>query len=380
MDNAAIDRIWELFSRKLSNEATEVELQELQVLLREQPNEAYSLEIMEDLWKAPIQENKQYSEYKFKQLIQRMQGMGIETSGFNQEEKHLISVNQENTYKIKRGFLIIKQLAISICLIGILIAGYFIFENENRKKDHLPVEKSSEIATKNGSKTTITLPDGTKVWVNAGSKLTYENSYGNILREVTLSGEAFFDVVHNAEKPFVIHTSKMDIRVLGTAFNVRCYPDEKKMETSLIRGSIEVTLKDRQKEKIYLKPNEKLTLTDDEVSTSLIKNVKKAKNEIENMQPLVAISHLTYQPADSSVVETSWVDNKLVFRSETFEEVALKMEKWYGVTINIQNENLKQEHLTGSFESETVDQALTALQFTTNFRYTINKNIITITK
>ena len=380
MDNAAIDRIWELFSRKLSNEATEVELQELQVLLREQPNEAYSLEIMEDLWKAPIQENKQYSEYKFKQLIQRMQGMGIETSGFNQEEKHLITVNQDNTYKVKRGFLIIKQIAISICLFGILIAGYFLFENNNSKKDHLPVEKSSEIATKNGSKTTITLPDGTKVWVNAGSKLTYENSYGNNLREVTLSGEAFFDVVHNAEKPFVIHTSKMDIRVLGTAFNVRCYPDEKKMETSLIRGSIEVTLKDRQKEKIYLKPNEKLTLTDDEVSTSLIKNLKKAKNEIVNMQPLVAISHLTYQPADSSVVETSWVDNKLVFRSETFEEVALKMEKWYGVTINIQNENLKQEHLTGSFESETVDQALTALQFTTNFRYTINKNIITITK
>ena len=380
MDNAAIDRIWELFSRKLSNEATEVELQELQVLLREQPNEAYSLEIMEDLWKAPIQENKQYSEYKFKQLIQRMQGMGIETSGFNLEEKHLITVNQDNTYKIKRGILIIKQLAISICLIGILIAGYFLFENNNSKKGHLPIEKSSEIATKNGSKTTITLPDGTKVWVNAGSKLTYENSYGNNLREVTLSGEAFFDVVHNAEKPFVIHTSKMDIRVLGTAFNVRCYPDEKKMETSLIRGSIEVTLKDRQKEKIYLKPNEKLTLTDDEVSTSLIKNLKKAKNEIVNMQPLVAISHLTYQPADSSVVETSWVDNKLVFRSETFEEVALKMEKWYGVTINIQNENLKQEHLTGSFESETVDQALTALQFTTNFRYTINKNIITITK
>ena len=195
-----------------------------------------------------------------------------------------------------------------------------------------------------------------------------------------LSGEAFFDVVHNAEKPFVIHTSKMDIRVLGTAFNVRCYPDEKKMETSLIRGSIEVTLKDRPKEKIYLKPNEKLTLTADVVTTTVLNNLRKVKHEVEVTEPLVAISHLTYQPADSSVVETSWVENKLVFRSETFEEVALKMEKWYGVSINIQNENLKQEHLTGSFESETVDQALSALQFTTNFRYSINKNIITITK
>jgi len=380
MENAAIERIWELISRKLSNEATEVELQELQALLHQQPNEAYSLEIMEDLWKAPAQENKQYSEYRFKQLIQRMQVLGIETSGFEMEENHLITAEQEINSSRKKGFFTIKKIAISLCFIGILITGVFLYENEVSKNSPVTVEKSSEITTSNGSKTTITLPDGTKVWVNAGSKLTYENSYGNKLREVSLSGEAFFDVVHNAEKPFVIHTSKMDIRVLGTAFNVRCYPDEKKIETSLIRGSIEVTLKDRPKEKIYLKPNEKLTLTEDVVTTTVLKNLRKSKHEVEVTEPLVAISHLTYQPADSSVVETSWVENKLVFRSETFEEVALKMEKWYGVSINIQNENLKQEHLTGSFESETVDQALSALQFTTNFRYTINKNIITITK
>jgi len=380
MENAAIERIWELISRKLSNEATEVELQELQALLHQQPNEAYSLEIMEDLWKAPAQENKQYSEYRFKQLIQRMQVLGIDTSGFEMEENHLITAEQEINSSRKKGFFTIKKIAISLCFIGILITGVFLYENEVSKNSPVTVEKSSEITTSNGSKTTITLPDGTKVWVNAGSKLTYENSYGNKLREVSLSGEAFFDVVHNAEKPFVIHTSKMDIRVLGTAFNVRCYPDEKKIETSLIRGSIEVTLKDRPKEKIYLKPNEKLTLTADVVTTTVLKNLRKSKHEVEVTEPLVAISHLTYQPADSSVVETSWVENKLVFRSETFEEVALKMEKWYGVSINIQNENLKQEHLTGSFESETVDQALSALQFTTNFRYTINKNIITITK
>jgi ferric-dicitrate binding protein FerR (iron transport regulator) len=380
MENSAIERIWELISRKLSNEATEVELQELQALLHQQPNEAYSLEIMEDLWKAPARENKQYSEYRFKQLIQRMQVLGIDTSGFEMEENHLITAEQDFNSSRKKGFFTIKKIAISLCLIGTLITGVFLYENEVNKNSPVSVEKSSVITTSNGSKTTITLPDGTKVWVNAGSKLTYENSYGNKLREVSLSGEAFFDVVHNAEKPFVIHTSKMDIRVLGTAFNVRCYPDEKKMETSLIRGSIEVTLKDRPKEKIYLKPNEKLTLTADVVTTTVLKNLRKVKHEVEVTEPLVAISHLTYQPADSSVVETSWVENKLVFRSETFEEVALKMEKWYGVSINIQNENLKQEHLTGSFESETVDQALSALQFTTNFRYSINKNIITITK
>ena len=228
------------------------------------------------------------------------------------------------------------------------------------------------------------MPDGTKVWVNAGSKLTYDNNYGNKLREVSLFGEAFFDVVKNSEKPFVIHTLKMDIKVLGTAFNVRCYPNEKKTETSLIRGRIEVTLKDRPNEKIYLSPNEKLTLMDDALVSSdnstKTNNNKKDDRFAQLLQPIVAIGHVTTMPVNNTIIETSWVENKLEFRSETFEEVASKMERWYAVNIFIEGDALKHEHLTGSFETETVEQALTALQYTTKFKFNINKNNITITK
>ena len=194
-------------------------------------------------------------------------------------------------------------------------------------------------------------------------------------------GEAFFDVTKNPEKPFVIHTQKMDIKVLGTAFNVRCYPNEKKTETSLIRGRIEVTLKDRPKEKIYLNPNEKLTLLNGNIVPAELASIKKVKHNTELTEPLVTIGHITHKLTDSTtIIETSWIENKLEFRGETFEDVAFKMEKWYGVKINIQDERLKQEHLTGSFETETVDQALSALQYTTKFNFTINKNTITITK
>lgn len=382
MENLRTKRIWELISRKLSNEATEVELQELQSLLQQQPEEAYSLEIMEDLWKASTKENKQYAEYQYKQLIQRMGNMGIDINGFEVKDEHLITLQEDNTDNPKESWFNTKRklMMAAFVILAITVSSLIIFKTSVTIKDVSGIATASEISTKYGSKTTIVLPDGTKVWVNAGSKLTYDNSFGNKIREVSLLGEAFFDVTKNAEKPFIIHTAKMDIKVLGTAFNVRCYPNEKKTETSLIRGRIEVTIKNRPSEKVYLSPNEKLTLINDEIVTPEMKEVKKVKHAIEATEPLVAIGHLTYQPIDSSIIETSWVENKLVFRGETFEDVALKMERWYGVSIIIADDNLKQAHLTGSFETETVEQALTALQLTTRFKFDIAKNNITITK
>ena len=387
MENAAIERIWELITRKIAGEATGDELQELQELLQQHPEEAYSMEIMAELWKIPIQENKNYSEYQFRQLIQRMKNMGMETSGFQTEEDPDVSVLYDTSEAVKSPARKWRKMAfISAGLASIFSIVFFIYPTLFKgnqltiaSKLNKPVELS-EIITKEGSKTSIVLPDGTKVWVNSGSKLTYDRDFGEKIREVTLSGEAYFDVVHNAVKPFIIHTVKMDIKVLGTAFNVRCYPDEKKTETSLIRGRIEVTLLERPKEKIYLKPNDKLILSNDNNSAYSLVN-KSAKTEtVAGLLPMVSISHITYQQTDSSVVETSWVENKLEFVGETFEDIAKKMERWYGVMITINDEKLKQTHLTGSFEHETVEQALIALQISVPFKYTNTQNNIVITK
>jgi ferric-dicitrate binding protein FerR (iron transport regulator) len=378
MQNAAIERIWELLSRKLANEITEAELLELQSMLQKHPTEAYSLEILQDLWNSPVKENKQYAEHQYFALIQKMQKMGIETSGFRKENEVLISYEDNHSVKYPHRFFSRKTLVAAVSLIIISTLSLFFFGTHN--KETIALVKSSEITTKDGSKTTLVLPDGTKVWVNAGSKLTYDNNYGNKLREVSLLGEAFFDVTKNAEKPFIIHTAKADIKVLGTAFNVRCYPNEKKMETSLLRGRIEVTLKDRPAQKIYLSPNEKLTLFNNPVDTRPISAKMEQKPLAELPQPMISLGHVTVKPIDSSIVETAWTENKLDFRSETFEEVAYKMERWYGVKIDIQDERLKNEHLTGSFETETIEQALLAMQYTTKFRFSINKNLITITK
>jgi len=380
MENPVTERFWELISRKLTNEATSEELVELEGLLHQKYEEAYSLEIMNDFWNIPPREDNQYAERQFKELTQKMEKMGINTVGFHLEEDKLVVAQSVNSYKYKPWYVSKKMLLSSLAIILVFFFSLSLFFSLNKKPTTLLLARASEITTKDGSKTNIVLPDGTKVWVNAGSKLTYDINYGNKLREVSLLGEAFFDVVKNGEKPFIIHTSKMDIKVLGTAFNVRCYPNEKKTETSLIRGRIEVTLKDRSSEKIYLSPNEKLTLINNKTTTSEIIKSKGIKQNIQTNEPIISIGHITLKPIDSSVIETSWIENKLEFRGETFEEVAFKMERWYGVKIFIEGEKLKQEHLTGSFETETVEQALNALQYTTRFKFVINKKNITITK
>ena len=247
-------------------------------------------------------------------------------------------------------------------------------------KDLENTQAKNQISTKNGSKTNLVLPDGTKVWLNSGSQLTYDKTYGNKLREVSLTGEAYFDVVKNPERPFLIHTRKMDIKVVGTAFNVKCYPGEKTTETCLVRGSIEVTLKDRE-EKIMLKPNEKLIINNnDDVRVKDKAAVKAEKTTVQAEKPIISLSHLTLLPVDNTIIETAWVQNRLVFSGESFEDVALKMERWYNVKIEFADEKLKEEKLTGNFEKETMVEALNALQLVAPFSYTIKNDQVIIFK
>src|SRR6185295_4150484 len=105
------------------------------------------------------------------------------------------------------------------------------------------------------------------------------------LREVTLNGEAYFDVTKNAEKPFIIHTKKMDVKVIGTVFNVRSYNDEKTAEASLIRGSIEVTFKDRKDQKIILIPNQKISVANNAIEAPVEKPEKTSaiKNDVRSI-------------------------------------------------------------------------------------------------
>jgi len=152
-------------------------------------------------------------------------------------------------------------------------------------------------------------------------------------------------------------------------FNVKAYPDDKKTETSLLKGSIEVTIKKRPSDKIILSPNEKLVVENDEIKEDEQKQIKLLSPEKANQQPLISVNKLRYNPVDSSIVETQWTENRLVFRDESFDAIALSMGRWYAVEIIIQDPALAEIRLTGIFENETIEQALEALKLSTPFQY-----------
>lgn len=230
-------------------------------------------------------------------------------------------------------------------------------------------ETLSYVSSEVGERKTHILPDGTKVTLNANSRIELSTDFNTYSRDVVLEGEAFFDVKHDGERPFVIHTSKMDIKVLGTVFNVKAYPEDNLTETALIQGSVEVVMK-ATNEKIVLKPNEKLVLPQRE-PVAIKQTVK---------EPEFTVTHLTYDKVDSSLAEISWKENKLVFNEEGFDELAKTLRRWYNMEISFKDEAVKAFRFTATFENKTIEQVMEALQLSRPFTYSINQNEIIISK
>ena len=165
----------------------------------------------------------------------------------------------------------------------------------------------------------------------------------------------------------------MNVKVLGTVFNVKAYPGDGVTEAALIRGSIEVTFPGRPDEKLILRPNDKIAVTD---KGDKIVEQKSARNQQE--KPEIMVEKLTYQPSDSTIIETSWVKNKLIFRRKPFSELAKDMERWFNVNIQIQDTSLSDKKFTGTFSNESITEALNYLSLTISFRYQFNKSTNTV--
>ena len=369
------EKVWHLFSRKLTGEASQEELMELQQFVDEHPSFQYEMEALAQLWEQDHQPEMDYLEATYHLHIEKMKKLGIEPKHADEtvetEELSQLSFFQRNKRRV--------FTAIIVCVIIISVIPFLNRKAANPEMlavNNLNISQKI-IATPKGKNTSFKLPDGSTVWLNAGSKLDYSkiNESGN--REVHLTGEAFFDVVKNPARPFIIHTSSIDVKVLGTKFNVKAYPEDKTVETSLVQGSVEVFVKNRPGEKYLLKPNQKLVLLNEEqpvAQTSITTTRKELK------VPIIAITHLTYPKNDTLATETSWIRNKLSFENENFAAIAKKMERWYDVNISFKNQELEEEELNGDFSKETLQQALEALRFTSNnrFRYKIEGKTVII--
>ena len=224
--------------------------------------------------------------------------------------------------------------------------------------------QAKEIVTKYGTRSYQELPDGSKLWLNAGSKVVYADNFLAGKRELTLQGEAFFDVRHDPKHPFIIHTGQVDVRVLGTTLNVRAYPEDSTIETTLINGKVEIDVKGRQKQTIVLRPSEKVSVA--------VEKVRIPAGDKIRLRPVAPDS------AYGTIVETSWVEDKLVFRNMQMAEVAARMERWYNIRIRFDNDRYQQQMLTGYFKDQPVENVMKALQVILGFHYKKENDMIHI--
>jgi len=360
------DKIWHLFARKLAGEASSAELEELEKLERDDPATYAAMQNAAAYWQIPTSFDADYAEATYQLHTDRMRKLGVGPEAKSKQDP------QEGILKRRRlGFIRRRTIWIAAFTGGSILAAFLIIFNWPNDKStissQLPREKEAdEMSTKNGSNTHFLLPDGSHVWLNAGSKLVFTKvkaMYGS--REVDLKGEAFFDVVRNVDRPFIIHTSTMDIKVLGTSLNVKAYPNEKTVETSLIHGKVEVVMRRNPAEKYILKPDQKLILPNEDFEAN-----NKAEQSANNPQaPVAVIKKLTYFKGDTTAVETLWTHNKLSFDQESFYDLSKKMERWYDIEFIFKNEDIKEVLFSGSFEGESISQALEALQFSSNYHF-----------
>lgn len=358
------DRFWLLVSLQLAGEATPEELDELNAWLQQHPEKGLQVEIIRNSWNSE-QFSATDKSKKFDKHLQRL------SSHLSQPVLQYETAEEEHNKKPRT----IYRLMLAAAGVAAAILLWFLVISPRIEKHTLAVKPSpgNTVTTKPGSKSQITLPDGTVVWINADSKITYDQQFPGNYREVYLTGEAYFDVARDTTKPFIIHTRSIDVRVLGTSFNVRSYPNEKTTETALIHGTVEVTLHNNPAQKIILKPNEKLVVNNDD-TLSVPENKKAAMAE-----PLLTLGKVRFNKDDSSSsVETMWVSNKLAFENETFEEMAIEMERWYNVTFHIKNEQIKKLHFRGVFENKSLAEVLEALSFSRRFHYEIKDGTVTV--
>lgn len=249
----------------------------------------------------------------------------------------------------------------------------------------------NEVVTRNGEKSQLTLADGSKIWLNSNTRLRYPVQMDAKHVNLYLEGEAFFDVNKIPGRSITVNTSDLKIDVLGTAFNVKSYSEDGIAEATLVRGKITIDGQQKKlKQQLVLQPNQHVTYivsSEQLVVKELESTDENVEVEIQKNQEIQA-PLLKKEPKSKMILTekvdtdlfTSWKDGKLVFKSERFEDLALRMERWYDVKIEITDHKLKDSRYTGTFEKESIEQALKALSLSLPFVYEIDQNNITIKK
>lgn len=285
-----------------------------------------------ELWKLMCRDFSQSSKY---------------TEMSHETQQRILQDIQAKIRKEKYRKLVHKLLryaSVAVVIVSLLGGGYWGLKSLDTSE---PVY--TYVNVKAGSKSVITLPDGTHVSLNGNSQLRYMVEPGKHCEAVLMKGEAYFDVAKDASCPFRVHVNDMQIEVLGTKFNVRCHSGE--IETALFSGSVRLSAKG-----------------------------------LPEAYKLIPGRKSIYQPAAHSMeicandrdVDGRWKDGYLTFNSRPLSEVLQSIENWYGISIQLRNQKLADDLLTGAFYHETLESVLYSLSMQYKFKYHVNHGNVII--
>ncbi|HKZ66661.1 MAG TPA: FecR domain-containing protein [Chitinophagaceae bacterium] len=344
------ERFLILITKKTAGEATEAELNELQALLQADETLAERYTILHKYLEESSYKSASNKDSVLLRTLSRIKGAPVE----NDKAGQSIIVPAVPGKKSSRIMLL--KWWMSAAAVVIISVSVFVF-TQNKSPQKMG-ERLVEKQNAKGIKSTIVLTDGSKIWLNADSKIEYPEVFTGNTREVHLNGEAFFEVAKNPAKPFIIHLANGTVRVLGTSFNIRAYDNEKIVETSVATGKVAFIPRyeksGKKQDTIFLTP-------DNKVSYSL------TKEEII-MQPT------------ASAEDKAWTEGKLIFRAMLFEEIAVELERNFGKQVVFKNEEARNYRLTGSFQNNTLAEILYYLSKTKTFSYTISDEEIVISR
>ncbi|UGU17637.1 FecR domain-containing protein [Sinomicrobium kalidii] len=260
------------------------------------------------------------------------------------------AINNQIINGRKKERLLLNWRGIAASVVLILGLGYISYHKVlNNKPEEQPVPRVVK-TTDWGQKLNLTLADGTKVRLNSGSTIKFPERFTGGTREVELTGEAFFNVAKNPDKPFVIRSGEVNTTVLGTSFNVNTYPDHREITVTVATGKVRVASKNKE---VFLAPNEQGIFD------------KKS-------------NHISKEKIDIATA-LQWKDGIIHFEDTTLAGVAESLERWYGVTFVFENEKIKDCHLTATYDNEVLAAVLESIVHTKKglqYEYLEDNNIL----
>ena len=333
---SSLNDLYKLVAREISGEASQKDMERIAEWRNSSPKASEEYADLKRIW-----EKRYFAEEDTELVSQKEANEKIWECAFEQEEKKCNkSIDRSIFVKVAAAIII-------ICATAFVL--YFVVENTEKNTPQIThIHKQ----TLPGQKSTISLPDGSIVYLNSGSSISYHVNFNDSIRIIDLEGQAFFDVFKDKEKPFIVMCRDLEVEALGTSFDVNAYYVES-IQVSLLSGSVKLSIPKMQESKsLILNPGE-YSIVDKEYNI-----VNKG-----NFNPYEVVA---------------WKDGRLIFKNATIDEILPKLELWYGVKIKNDASIDSNRPFTSTFEKENLDNILYTMGNILGFKHTIKGNDVRI--